>query len=352
MSATFAVTLPALDGRDSLGFLAGLGVQRLIGLRHPARLAWDRSSGSAVLHSHLSTPDDIATELVDLFVSMRDDELLPSFPDALLPAKVGSAGSDPARISIAALHELYRSDLGSAHASLLSTFWTDLADDNDGNAARTKFNAPAGQQTLRSMFDKPREIVLEEPDKWLGEAISAWTRLQGYTGEGLDSRAQRDSAEVDPSPGKPSPTSYGVPGATLLALSALPYFPLSGNGVLARGNPKQRHRSRIDGVGWYWVPGAALGESPKRNVWAFAWPLWSKPLDEAAIRVVLDHPAVARLVRDAHRAASSHQLAGSSTGNELRPLGVWAVPVAVRRKSAAAKSEGTLTVRRILQPEA
>lgn len=93
---TTTVELPALDGRSPLGFLAALGLLRVLNTAEvrPLQLSFSRRSAAAILHSPLSSVDEIAERLHSL-VSLSPDAAVigldPRFP---LPA---SRGGDPMR---------------------------------------------------------------------------------------------------------------------------------------------------------------------------------------------------------------------------------------------------------------
>lgn len=326
-------TIPALSGREPLGFLAALGLVRLM-VSEDWRLSWDPMTAQAQVHGPASVGaarDGVVAQLT----GMRDDELLPGLPASMLPPRASDSGPDPARIDIPDLGQK-SSDFPRAPGSgWVTSIWTDLADDDKGRCARTPFNAPAGKQTFSRMFVKARGIVLDDPDRWIGEALEGWVRREEFTGEGFDSRALRDAAEL---PDR-KPSMYGVPGATFLALAAVPFFRVSGAGSLSRGESKRAFRSRRNTVSWYRPP---VGTHRRRNV--FAWPLWTAPLDEAAIHCVLDHPEVHRAVP---LALGADELQRRPS---LAPLGVWAIGIASRRQSAAGKSEGVLTAERLWRP--
>ena len=74
-----ALSLPALDGRSPLGFLAALGVLRLVTeyTDHPARLAWSPMDGTAVLHDAQPDVDSLVADLTDIVRSIPDDGVLP-----------------------------------------------------------------------------------------------------------------------------------------------------------------------------------------------------------------------------------------------------------------------------------
>lgn len=325
------IEIPALDGRDPLGFLAALGIARTL-RDHDVRLSWSSGSGAAQVTSGIATIDDLASALAAAISEMDDDEVAPGLDSSILPNRSGSKGSDPARIDPAKLRSLITGRADPDELAWIRALWTDLSDDKEGRCARSPFNAPAGQQTFRSMFAKPLDHVRADPEGWMRDAVTRWTRVAGYTGEGLESRAMRDAAEVSDG----DSTSYGVPGATYLALLALPMFPVTGNGVLSGGATRAASSTRRLTPGWHRTPPSA---APARMV--FVWPLWRQPLDPLAISVLLDHPDVVSV------ALASLQTDNGRRGEKrlpaLAPLGVWATVVASRRTRAGGKSEGFLT---------
>lgn len=322
------VVLSALDGREPLGFMAALGLTRLLAA-HDVALSWDESSGRAQIHSSFSDVNEIVRVAVETVRAASPTELLPGLAEDLVPPKVGSRGADPAWIGLDRYCEISASR-PDVHEWIASV-WTDLTDDKEGRCARSPFTAPStsGQETMRSLFDTPRSIVLKAPERWLGDALSSWVRMPGFSGGGLDSRALRDTAELQEAEDSEYGVKYGVPGATYLALLAMPLFRIGGNGVLAVGDSKLQRRTRRSAVAWF------TATCPGRDV--FAWSLWRRPLGEAAIRVLLDHPDVGRAV--------SQRLHGTDLMDpgRLRALDVWAIAAASRRKSAGSKAVGFLT---------
>lgn len=337
------VTLPALVGTEPLGFLAALGVLQL--LDSPGiGLSWDEASRTARLHGPFAGVDEVAEALADIVRMCPKDQLVPGLDQDLLPGRSSTSGPDPARIDLDGYRALLATDPGPDRAAWISTLWTDLSDDANGRCARTPFGAPEGQQTYRSMFANPAAHVAEDPTLWMLDALTAWTRVPGCTGEALDSRALREAAEL------PGVTQvYGTPGATFLAICSLRLFPLSGNGVLSGGDDKLRHRTERLAVGWYRTP---RGVRPARSV--FAWPLWHQPLGLPGVRSLVDHPEVASVVERALRPAQDDRTPRAKRRWQreptVTPLGVWAVPMASRRRRAGGKSEGYLTFERIVRP--
>lgn len=71
--------LPALDGRTPLGFLAALGVLRLLidHTHHQPRLSWSPRTGTAVLHDTHEDIDSLVDELADIVSSIPETGVLP-----------------------------------------------------------------------------------------------------------------------------------------------------------------------------------------------------------------------------------------------------------------------------------
>ncbi|MGF1646206.1 MAG: hypothetical protein ACFCVF_04730 [Kineosporiaceae bacterium] len=266
--------LPALIGVTPLGFLAALGVLRLVtrhlptGPRPEARLAWSPEDTSAVLMDAHADLDHLVADLRAVVAGVSDDAVLPG-----LSAHVPPPGEAPdkLRLSRGAFRPELERLLGAADddsvafaetEAWLSALVTDLAVDDKGRAAISQWTAPAGKQSMRTMLEKPLDAVRRNPEL-LREALVAWRRHAGVTGEYLDHRALFDA--VDSPDGKAS--MRGVPGATWLALMAHPLFRTTSVGA------------RVVSSGW----------RSRRAV----YPLWSHPLDMAGVSALLHHPVVA-----------------------------------------------------------
>ncbi len=267
----YAIELPALDGRLPLGFLAALGVLRLLAdeARADVRLSFSDVTGCAVLHGDYRGSDEIARELQRVMESIPPDGVLPGVPADFPLSKSGAAGSDPMRVLRTDFAKLTAqvAERGEEASRWLSVLVTDLAADNNGRVALTPFAAPSGQQTVRSFFEKPLSAVRGEPNR-LAEALQSWRRVDGNTGEYLDHRVLRSAAD------HPMGRSLevGVPGATWLAIMALPLLRLGGDGA------------RWFATLWHRVPG--------RRQQVMVWPLWGQPLEVDAVRVLIEHPVL------------------------------------------------------------
>lgn len=209
------LTLPALDGRDPLGFLATLGVTRLV-TRHldtDARLSFNHHTAQAVLHSRYDTCRQLADDLSTLVADMPSDAAIPGLPGTYPPAKIGTAGSDPVRVHRHHYPQLVatvRANSGDQAVDWLAATATDLGHDTQGRVALTPYTAPSGQQTIRSFFHTPLSLVRSQPTH-IHQALTAWRRVTGVTGEYLDHRVLQSRADH---PNGQAAAELGVPGAT------------------------------------------------------------------------------------------------------------------------------------------
>jgi len=306
--------LPALNGLDPLGFLAALGVLRLLhdeaGM--PARLSFDDRTATARLHSPLTSLEALTTTLVKVIDSVPADGVIPGVA-AEFPTGKNGIGTDPMRVPRTTYRQHTDRILGPQptpiQQSWLACLITDLAADSDGRAALSLFTAPTGQQSLRSAFHKPITQVRKAPAARIHEALFKWQRIEGYTGENLDHRASRGAADHPSGQGG----SAGVPGATWLALMALPVLRLTGDTTRPKGT---------------------LWHRPGRRRPIMTWPVWRQALDLFAVRTLLEHPALAPV-------DTNGTITVSSAGWE--PLGVFAVAGATRTAPDGSKSAGFLT---------
>ncbi|WP_130513837.1 type I-G CRISPR-associated protein, Cas3-extension family [Krasilnikovia cinnamomea] len=309
--------LPALDGRDPLGFLAALGVLRLLTDHdHPGTLlSFDPQTATAIIHSGHPDIDTIVTALGGIVSSTSEHAAIPGVPDDFPPANPGTGG-DPLRVprhayNAKAITLNDQDTTGRAHA-WHGALVTDLAVDDRGRCRPTPYTAPAGQQALRTFFHKPLTAVRRHPPA-LKEALTGWRRIDRLprldilTGESLDHRAIRDAVDQPDGESRPS----AVPGATWLATMALPLLRLTSTGA------------RRTATCWYELPG--------QGTEIMIWPLWRPPLDTHATQALLEHPAIRPEVIDAVPTASL---------TRLRPLGV--ITIAAARRLAKAKSDGEL----------
>jgi hypothetical protein len=264
------VEMPALDGRSPLGFLAALGLLRALNVADvsPLRLSFSRESAAAELHSPLASIDEVADKLYDLVAQDPDAAIVGLNPK--FPFRAGQKGGDPMRQP----REAFRSLLARvgavdscAASDWMPSIFTDLAVDSQERADLTPFCAPSGKQNLRTFFEKPLSAVRANPLR-LGEALASWRRVDGFTGEYLDHRVLNSAAD---DPHGHAGAERGVPGATWLATMAIPLLRVTGDG------------EHLHATLWH--------RAGRRSV--MIWPLWNRPLDTAAVQVLIEHPCLA-----------------------------------------------------------
>ncbi|MCC9707068.1 hypothetical protein E4N62_18425 [Streptomyces sp. MNU76] len=170
----------------------------------------------------------------------------------------------------------------------------------------TPLFAPSGQMTLANNWAKAADHCRRDPTH-LQAALTAWTRIDGYTGANLDYHSTGDAHIV--SNGKPS--QQGVPGATWLALHGFAAFRLTGD------------TKRPQATGWERGP-----DGP-----ALTWPIWHHPLTPTAITTLLEHPLIRNRTRDAAKLTN------------LGVAGIYAAP-----RSRLANSYGPLQPGQLTYP--
>jgi hypothetical protein len=308
---THALHLLALDGRDPLGFLASLGLLRLLaedGVE--VSLSFSEETATTILHGPYSSADEVAAVLQEV-VDRNPDSVIPGMPAGFPRTKVGTKGSDPMRVGRDEYRghvETIRQSVGQAALRWQAAIATDLGSDKESKVILTPFFAPSGQQTVRSFFEKPVTMVRREPERLL-EAITAWRRVAGVTGEYLDHRVLRSKADHP----RGESAEIGVPGATWLAIMALPLLRLTGDGTSARSTLWRR--------------------LPSRQA-VMVWPVWRAPLDLPAVVTLIEHPDITIDVVDGQYVTDT---------TAWSALGVFAVAAATRRPVEGRKSAGVLT---------
>ena len=193
---------------------------------------------------------------------------------------------------------------GEAAERWLASLVTDLSVGDQQRADSSSFVASSGKQSMRTMLEKPLAILRKNPAV-LREALLAWRRYPGVTGEYLDHRVLHDTA--DAADGRSA--ERGVPGATWLALMSYPMMRTTSLGS--------------DPITTCWQD---LG---RRRDPRMIYPLWSAPLDLAAVIALLAHPVLYRTEPGAPPPPQA--------------LSVFWVGHAVRRKNPGRKFAGVLS---------
>jgi hypothetical protein len=303
------VDLPALDGREPLGFLAALGVLQLLSSECGvnAQLAFSEATGCAQLRSSLPSTASVAEALAGVLAEIPDGAVLPGASPGFPPPAV--SGKDPLRQKPPGYRQLadeVRTRDPHTAEMWLPALVTDLALDNQERCAITPFSAPSGQQKLRTFFEKPLQEVQRNPD-YIHQALTSWQRIKGITGEYLDHRVLRSNA--DDILGR-NGQEQGVPGATWLAIMALPLFRLTGNGG-------QR--------------ASALWHRPAGRRALMIWPIWRTPLESSAVQVLITHPSL-KPINDKPTVCT----------NDWQALGIMNVYGAERQRIPGRNFEGVL----------
>lgn len=313
------IDLPALDGREPLGFLAACGVLRLLssdGGQAP-RLSFDPVRGSARLHLRLDAAhggdplDGVVQRLHRVATGIGPRALLPGgapgFPG---PAHKGAPRNDGMRTPREQFRhtvEAWRAEMVEAADVWAPALVTDQLIDDKGCVVISPFAAPSGQQTFATMFDKSLRMV-QRDERLVIQALTAWRRIDGVTGEYLDHHVLRSGA--DRSDGES--VEIGVPGATWLALMALPLLPVWSDGAAALAGGWQR-------VG--------------RGRRAMSWPLWSDAVDVFGLQVLIAHPSLRLRFEQDEWVCDASAMAG---------LSVFRVCAAARREIPSRTFAGVL----------
>lgn len=307
------IPLPALRPTHPLGYLAALGLHRIVAreLKIPALLSWsEHSTPYAELKTSISRSEVLeglsslwhrqaAARAVKLFaVNGRRVGFPPRVPLAPANARKVEGGrgmNDPAKLleeEYAAYGRAAQATGDSEAVAWVRAVATDLCLDTE----RTPAIAPLSDlyllsrgQTLAQQFEAlwawgERHNVAAALD----EAIASWRRVELEGGMNWDIDANQNAAETP----RGSPRTRIVPGATWLAMMALPYFPVR----RSHGGPATRGFERF-----------RSGRRPQRRV--FVMPAWRPSLDVAAIEALLDHPLLTRDPKTGMLQASPKELA-------------------------------------------
>jgi hypothetical protein len=299
---SYTLELPALDGRDPLGFLAALGTLRLLTEEssEEVRLSFSDKTAAATLHGPYESHDQVVTVLSTVIDRIPSGGCLPNAP-ITFPPRQGQRGGDPIRVTRAdyrAIAEELDDAHGGAASTWLSAIVTDLATDDAGRVARTMYSAATAKQSMRTFFENATSWVRRNPQS-LFDALTSWRRVSGFFGEHLDHGAWRSTADHPAG----DAALLGVPGATWLAVMALPLLRLGGDG------------GKVANVLWH----QATGEPA-----VMVWPIWRQALDVRAVLVMIEHPSISPSFQDG--AVDM----GRASMVALRVMGVFAMGAARR----------------------
>lgn len=262
--------LTGLDGKNPLGFLAALGVLRVVAARaragHPEpKLAW------RLVGTYRPALVDGPEREVLLDLLMRDLEALADEPALSLRYRKGGDGAEahdlkpPPQDFIAYLRNLVAAGREESLA-LAAAFATDVAVDNNGNTKPTALHFTAGQQEFLAMVSELRAGVTRGD---LEEALfGPWRYERDLPVLQWDNSQTRDYALRARDPSKEK--RLGVPGADWLAFRGLSFIRVA----------PVRNQIVTTGCRGGWKTG-----------W-FRWPIWTAPLVCSVVSSLLTSPEI------------------------------------------------------------
>jgi hypothetical protein len=293
-----SVRLPGLDGSNPLGFLAALGVLRILDEaaqkeRAPApRLSWDEASAQPVLH-RVDTVEALRDAIVDDVKMWGDDRAI-----GLVYPKAEKAGvkafrglKPPVAVLRGWLNECLREPmdwemLGLA-AALTAETATEaipekkLAGPADYEAISCPFDPSASTalSTLPTAFDfTTRNAQFLDQVRLIREGLDGEIIFDALSGQaGADGAFSGRTMGWDPAAERPAALySYGRQPSPVLewcAFRSLPFFPVF-------GRDGKLHTTACTG---------------RRKDGTFTWPLWRPPIGARVIRSLLSYPSMGEL---------------------------------------------------------
>lgn len=264
--------LSGIDGRNPCGFLAALGVLRLL-TDHPdvadVRLTWRRGNSGELCPSlempAAASDEDLAKFVLEAHVS-RD-----------LAAELGWA-SDVMKLPCEEVRRLLEQVLAGVDSRRVAeTIGACVVD-----VPRRQRGKPDPEQ--RAAYTPLRLIPRVGRARFIStaQAVSSSVKSEAQIRTALFGPwkyVKANSLRWDPGARVPlrayaaeAPTNFGplgVPAAIALAVAALCYFPLT-----------------------FTSDGARCAGFNGRRATTLRWPLWSPPMDERAVRAVLSVPAI------------------------------------------------------------
>ncbi len=268
------IELPALRADGVLGFLAAVGVLRLVvdELDSPgSTLCWPNGAeNSAAIDTGVASDiDSLAQGLFTIVDRCRDaGHLIPGRREIPLRATGGDAMnglSFPEGRGLA----MSLADDSVGQRWLMSMVSASGPDENEHLARSRWWAVGPGPVTIAGTLEKALEPI-ESADDLVG-ALRSWRR-HDWVGGYLDHAADVGKERI-PGTRRADESKAGVVGATWLALMSTVLFPI-------RSPEATRHET----VGW-----SVIERRP-----TFGYPVWATPLDRSSIESLLDHPALIR----------------------------------------------------------
>lgn len=278
-----ALLLPGLDAQNPLGFLAALGLLRVLddeaarADRERPRLSFaDRGGFIAEVHTPHTTEAIIALVLQDAAAQADNRALQLAYSaDGVLVAP-GTKGAirdlKPSPAVARELLELASASTDRRTAAQAAAWFSELVQDHNGNTKPTAFHFTAGQQAFLDMVEDLRVGLTAAH---LQEALDGpWLNTSPLPSLSWDASVARMYALRAGNPSKERRGS--VPGANWLAVVGLTFFP-----VVVR-------------AGWL----VTTGVSGRWKDSTFTWPVWSPRAELPAIASLLVLDAAAWTQRE------------------------------------------------------
>lgn len=277
-----ALVLPGLEAQNPLGFLAALGLLRVLEDeaarvdRERPRLGFVDQGGfvARLLTSH--TMAEIVAIVLEDAAAQADNRALQfayNEEGALVaPGPKGAIRDLKPRPSGARELLEFAATKDSRSAAQAAAWFSELVKDNNGNTKPTAFHFTAGQQAFLEMVEALRVGLGAEH---LREALDGpWLNTSPLPSLSWDASVARMYALRAGNPAKERRGS--VPGANWLAVVGLTFFPVV-------------------------VHGRRLVTTGMRGGWkdsSFAWPVWSPPAEVTTIASLLRLDATAWTQRE------------------------------------------------------
>ncbi|HMN78596.1 MAG TPA: hypothetical protein PKA20_01580 [Burkholderiaceae bacterium] len=259
------IVLPGVDGTNPLGFLAALGLLRVV---PRAKLGF---SGDGSFRAFLDEFDHNESDLAALVTADAHSSKEPNAPWRFTYTKAATKKQGPRKVAdLKPTPDVFKQFLATCIKSWLkgneepaayaAAYGTDVAVDGNGNTKPTAFHFTAAQQTFLDAVESVRASVNE---KWVMTSLFNGHGEQPGSNLRWDPGAERNWALLASNPNSDG-TRVDAPLEWLAfrGLPLLPSFPL-GMRVITTG---------VSGRG---------------NDMTFTWPIWSVPASLQTVRSAL-----------------------------------------------------------------
>lgn len=294
--------MAGLDAADPMGFMAALGVLRVISLHDPsARLYWVREGHwSAVLKT--AKPIDVAEALSSDAERWRAGHAAVDFAVGA-ERKVQDLKHPPAEFRSLMLRMVHDPE----SAEFVAAYATGVATDGSGQTKPTSLHLTAGQQRFMDVILSLRaevtsnDIVEALHGPWIGRGEPKDPRWRAA------SQRSRALLWFDPGAGSKGTAATTITGAAWLAFQAMPLFPVVPVG----------RRAVTTGFSGY-------GRNEQ-----LTWPVWTVPLTLGEARVLLGIPELGNMNSHSRQARGIVQVFRSDVVRSAQGYGNFSASRAV-----------------------